>query len=951
MTSSSSNAYQVFHASDRVQKSSPQSVASPQPLPNSTGAPVSQPSTNTTSSSGSGSSSLNPRSCVTCRRRKVKCDKRHPCSNCTRAHIECIYPAPGRAPRKVKKPADGDLMERLRRLEGIVQSLEPEIEEHHNANGVAQQGSKSDEAANSRTEGTHSPSEEKAWSPVPPFNDSLDAAGAPGIHDGKAPTGRGFENRFGRLVIHAGRSRYVNNSFWASLSTEVEDIKGIMNADTEDEDEQMSPMTSHSQGTSESQGFVFGYSSSNLNMASLHPPSHTIKLYIQKFKENVDPVVKILHMPTIEPLLLSHADKLDKLPKGLETLFFSLYYAAITSLSAADCLENFGEERNVLLERYQFAVQQALARANFLVTEEMVVVQAFALFLLCLRRNDDARTIWTLTGLIVRIAQTLGIHRDGSHFNLSPFETEMRRRLWWQICILDSRASEDHGSDPTVIDQLFDTEMPLNVDDDDMYPDMKEFPEARSGFTEMTFSLIRCEVTSTFRRLNYVPPSPKPCFEKYASATFEDKKRWVTECHQRLEERYLQYCDMTVPFYWVTATVCRLIMAKMWLMIYHPFQRKDGGRSLPQDVKDKLFLTSLENIEYMILLETEARTMKWGWLIKTYVQWHALAFLLTELCIRTKGPMVSRAWAAVETTMKSQATSYRDDRRGHLWKPLRKLWAKAKATRARELEEEHVALQRARAALFDENVQTNIFDSSLVKDPRNYSSDPAEGVYWDRKDPNLVTSTDATGQSALDKLDWQQARIEREQRELRRTNIPLDSPKQENKPSSPIATNFGKEQALQCSTSDSGFPRALAKSLEQPMGFESPLGLGSPSNVASNIQNDLDALEIVNNPSTPVTQPGFVQNGPAPATSSRNLLAGASGPMSSTEGIPYDITTGQDAWIDGDAQMNWADFDDMVRQFGMDVDQPGQGVTSNYAPGQGGFAGMNGSMPGMENWW
>lgn len=113
----------------------------------------------------------------------------------------------------------------------------------------------------------------------------------------------------------------------------------------------------------------------------------------------------------------------------------------MTSLLEEECFGEFGETQQVLLTRYRFAVEQALARAGFLDTHEVIVLQAAIIFLLVLRRNDDARIIWTLTGLIVRIAQNLGIHRDGSHFNVSPFEIEMRRRLWWQICLLDARAS------------------------------------------------------------------------------------------------------------------------------------------------------------------------------------------------------------------------------------------------------------------------------------------------------------------------------------------------------------------------------------------------------------------------------------------------------------------------------------------------------------------------------
>ena len=70
----------------------------------------------------SAANGLNPRSCVTCRRRKVKCNKEFPCSNCVRQHIDCVFPAPGRAPRKPKKP-DSELLDRLRRLEGVVRNL------------------------------------------------------------------------------------------------------------------------------------------------------------------------------------------------------------------------------------------------------------------------------------------------------------------------------------------------------------------------------------------------------------------------------------------------------------------------------------------------------------------------------------------------------------------------------------------------------------------------------------------------------------------------------------------------------------------------------------------------------------------------------------------------------------------------------------------------------------
>lgn len=126
----------------------------------------------------------------------------------------------------------------------------------------------------------------------------------------------------------------------------------------------------------------------------------------------------------------------------------------------------------------------------------------------------------------------------------------------------------------------------------------------------------------------------------------------------------------------------------MWLIIYHPYQRLDGGTTLPQETKDKLFETSLENIEYSILLETEEKTKRWGWLFRTYVQWHAIAFLLSELRVRTKGEQVERAWRAIEvvTSRKWVDDLAANKLKGHLWKPLKKLMAIAKAERDKELE-------------------------------------------------------------------------------------------------------------------------------------------------------------------------------------------------------------------------------------------------------------------------
>jgi hypothetical protein len=633
------------------------------------------PATNGTDGQG-----LNAKSCVTCRKRKVKCDKRHPCSNCNKAAIECVFPGPGRAPRRSRKPPDTELLARLRRLEGVVQSL---------GKGVDENGETIIEDANVESLKPQATQTNGAMKAEPPKNCGI--IGAHDVHPEWPPETRkgdkgtdGMVKEFGRLVVDEGRSRYVSNKFWNSLSEEVAEMQDILDDPTDEEDDYPSP-GSGSSASANHQGFIFSFSSNILSLRNFHPRQEQIPTYWNIYKTNIDPVIKLFHIPFHESMISQASQDLNHISKPLEVFIFAIYYAAVTSLSAEDCIRHLGLERQAALRKYRFAVEQALARAGFLSTSDLVVLQSMLLFLTCVRRSDDTRYVWTLTGLLIRLAQAQGCHRDGQQFNLSPFDTEMRRRLWWQICTLDVRASEDHGCDPSIIEQSFDTKFPLNINDEDITTTMKETPTEHVGATEMTFDLIRYSVSTTVRRLSYAPVGG-PCRTRNAGLSLEDKEHMIEDLHQYIEKKYLRHCDTTIPLHWVAATVARLIMAKMWLIVHHPFARSDRGAGLPEETKDRLFLTSVEVIEFSRLLETEKTTLKWGWLFRTYVQWHALAFVISQLCIRTTGPEVDKAWRVIESVFDDWGGTVSSNQRGMLWKPLRKLMAKARSERSKALQ-------------------------------------------------------------------------------------------------------------------------------------------------------------------------------------------------------------------------------------------------------------------------
>lgn len=947
---------------------------------------------------------LNPRSCVTCRKRKVKCDKLHPCSNCNRAHIECVFPAPGRAPRKIRKVGDGrdkELLERLRRLEGVVKGLGVDvpggsIDKDSAADGkdagtedgdTTMRVDSADEATEESPSGANGDATKtQSWSErvVKDYHDKW----RPGQTRWVEESSHGdFENRFGRLVINEGKSRYINNSFWANLSNEVEDLKGILNQSSDGEETEQTP-GSASAGDATHQGWIFGFNSQSIDMLSLHPLPNQIAAYWETYKDRVDPLVKVLHIPSIEPTVLSASSHLSNLSKGFESLLFTIYYAAVTSLDNAQCVQKLGEEKPVLLARYRFGIEQALARANFLTTEEMVVLQAFVIFLMCLRRNSDARVIWTLTGLVVRIAQTIGIHRDGTHFGLAPFEVEMRRRLWWQVCILDTRASEDHGCDPTILEQAFDTKMPLNINDVDMSPGMKDFPSETQGCTDMSFCLIRFEVANTFRRINYVPPGPQRCNEYFTNVTLQDKERWITECHQRLEERYLKHCDMSVPLFWVTATVARLMMSKMWLMVYHPFQRKDGGQSLPPETKEKLFITSLENMEYSILLETESRTMKWGWLFKTYMQWHAMAFMLSELCHRTTGDLVDRAWRAVDRVQdgKWALEISNDTRVGHLWRPLKKLYHKAKEARQRGRQEAALAKQRTGGALPPQRTYSPnanpMFEHPnrprMVRAPLSAAQARrfTEGASFGQVplDKHELFKSPKLGETTVEGADKDNGDVDAKGRPYVLSHQPMSN----GQPQRAIPTGMQVPADANGHYSFAGYPtgqsgppmgRSFMVSGQSNMDFsdlpsEHDLLSGAAQHnlFKHSTSNPAAAAAATSSSHTPNrsfttanTSTGFT---PRPTAASRPFDFYA--PATADPTLPLSMNVDMDLDPANDlGELDWQGWDQLVRQFGMDVDPgvPGAGAPADWAGGnwglvgEGGTGGAGGGRMGMGGDW
>lgn len=320
----------------------------------------------------------------------------------------------------------------------------------------------------------------------------------------------------------------------------------------------------------------------------------------------------------------------------------------------------------------------------------MVVLQAFILFLVLVRRHDDTRVSWTLTGLAIRMGQSMGLHRDGTSFpGLTPLEIEMRRRLFWALCILDLRAAEDQGTDLTIVDRTFDTEFPLNINDTDITPETTEMPQPRQGSTDMTFSLIRYEICGLARRLHTMSSANAGSCPRDAAISFEERENMVREVYSSVERKFFMSPDASQdPILWTAANIARVIVAKMTLVIYQPmlFPGPDG-EILSSEIRDRIFTAATEIFEYNHQLNSDPRSRPWRWLFLTYTAWHAVAYVLMEVVRRPWSSAVERAWAALNATFASPNPDDLNRIAGDqsVWLPLKKIYIKAKKHREGEI--------------------------------------------------------------------------------------------------------------------------------------------------------------------------------------------------------------------------------------------------------------------------
>ena len=131
--------------------------------------------------------------------------------------------------------------------------------------------------------------------------------------------------------------------------------------------------------------FIFGGKTTIKDLRPQHPFTPGIAFLCDVYFRNVDPLFKVLHRPTTQVSISAAADNLNAGPlePAQEALMFSIYFAAVTSLTQEQCQQHLAQDRENLLAQFKYGAETALANAQFLSSTELKSLQAFVIYVVC----------------------------------------------------------------------------------------------------------------------------------------------------------------------------------------------------------------------------------------------------------------------------------------------------------------------------------------------------------------------------------------------------------------------------------------------------------------------------------------------------------------------------------------------------------------------------------------
>ncbi|EFY88777.1 C6 transcription factor [Metarhizium acridum CQMa 102] len=234
------------------------------------------------------------------------------------------------------------------------------------------------------------------------------------------------------------------------------------------------------------------------SLVNLVPRKEVVDALVQTYLDHVEVTHRVLYIPSLYRQYNRHWETAEETSENfLVQLCLIMAIASATRHEAATLVAS--PEPIEMAKKWIQAAESWLNSQHPTSVESLPSLQVQCLLLVAKRANYiHETTLWASTGASVRWAMAAGYHREvGSEAPISPFYREMRRRLWATITELDLLAAMERGMPPSIRQDEFNTQAPVN---EDALNIISSIPELVGPFTspvEHAWRIVEKRVTLT----------------------------------------------------------------------------------------------------------------------------------------------------------------------------------------------------------------------------------------------------------------------------------------------------------------------------------------------------------------------------------------------------------------------------------------------------------------------
>lgn len=291
-----------------------------------------------------------------------------------------------------------------------------------------------------------------------------------------------------------------------AILEDLEDLKHFFDDPEEDEDDSYDPYENI--GATEVLMQSRGVPKNKDHLLSILPEKAVIDRLMNRYFNSNSPSQHIIHVPTF----LREYNDFCKDPHSASLHWIALLYMILalgvffSLFSAPHELESdspmSGMDR---FKQYRGAAGWALIWGKYS-QPGPYTIQAFLLYAEgdFMSNRENRTNCYLLLSVVIRLMLKAGFHRDPSKLpNISPYDGEMRRRMWGLAIQLDLLVGFNLGLPCMIHGVESDTDFPTHLIDTDFDQDTKELPPARpmSDYTPLTYPINKAKITRIFSKV------------------------------------------------------------------------------------------------------------------------------------------------------------------------------------------------------------------------------------------------------------------------------------------------------------------------------------------------------------------------------------------------------------------------------------------------------------------